>query len=128
MHALLSRRWFRFSLRTMFVAFTLVAVWLGWNVYIVRQRTAKLAEFAADPFHVIVTTRAEYEALYNNNVLKTPMPQVSRIRWLLGDEPVYRIYFPGWLGVSDAEFNATAEMFPEARLDSLWRPDREPTR
>jgi hypothetical protein len=34
------RRWFRFSLRTMFLVCTVVAVWLGWNVHLVRQRRA----------------------------------------------------------------------------------------
>jgi len=32
------RRWLRFSLRSMFVLVTLVAIWLGWNVHVVRQR------------------------------------------------------------------------------------------
>jgi hypothetical protein len=41
------RRWLRFSLRTMFVAFTVVAVWLGWNVYIVRQRKAFISSLPA---------------------------------------------------------------------------------
>jgi hypothetical protein len=34
------RRWFRFRLRTMLVAFTVVAVWLGWNVWLVSARKA----------------------------------------------------------------------------------------
>ena len=37
------RRWFRFSLRGLLVALTVVAVWLGWNVHVVRQRKAALA-------------------------------------------------------------------------------------
>jgi hypothetical protein len=118
------RRWFRFSLRTMFVAFTLVAVWLGWNVHIVRQRKAKLAELEASPFRVVVTTRANYEALYNTN---EPMPQVSYLRRLMGDQPVYWIKFVALWGVSDAEFNATAALFPEARVGGLFRHEREPT-
>lgn len=34
---------FRFSLRALFVSFTIVAVWLGWNANIVHQRKAFLA-------------------------------------------------------------------------------------
>ena len=34
------RRWFRFSLRTMFVAVTVFGVWLGWQLKIVREREA----------------------------------------------------------------------------------------
>jgi hypothetical protein len=41
------RRWLRFSLRTMFVAFTVIAVWLGWNVHLVQQRTAFIESLPA---------------------------------------------------------------------------------
>jgi len=34
------RRWFRFSLRTLFVVVTVLGIWLGWNAEIVRERTA----------------------------------------------------------------------------------------
>jgi hypothetical protein len=37
-----SRRWFRFSLRTLFVVFTVVAAWLGRNVWLVGERRAFL--------------------------------------------------------------------------------------
>jgi hypothetical protein len=40
-----SRR-FRFGLRTLFLAPTLFAVWLGWNVYQVRQR-ARMEQYVA---------------------------------------------------------------------------------
>jgi hypothetical protein len=43
-----NRRWFTFSLRTLFVLVTVLACWLGWNVHIVRQRQAHLAEIAAE--------------------------------------------------------------------------------
>ena len=38
------RRWLRFSLRGLLVVVTALAVWLGWNVYVVRERKAALAE------------------------------------------------------------------------------------
>ena len=38
------RRWFRFSLRTMFVVVTIFGVWLGWQLKIVRERKAILRE------------------------------------------------------------------------------------
>jgi hypothetical protein len=34
------RRRFRFSLRTLFLVFTIACLWLGWNVHKVRQREA----------------------------------------------------------------------------------------
>jgi hypothetical protein len=42
------RRWFRYSLRTLFVVMTVVCCWLGWNVHIVRQRQAAWAEVIAE--------------------------------------------------------------------------------
>ncbi len=32
------RHWFRFSLRKFFAVFTILALWLGWNVHQVNQR------------------------------------------------------------------------------------------
>ena len=32
------RRWFRFSLRALFILIAVIAVWLGWNLNRVRQR------------------------------------------------------------------------------------------
>jgi hypothetical protein len=32
------RRWFAYSLRTLFVVVTVFGCWLGWNINIVRQR------------------------------------------------------------------------------------------
>jgi len=34
----IKRRWFRFSLRTLFVVVTVVCIWLGWNWRTVRSR------------------------------------------------------------------------------------------
>ncbi len=39
------RRWFRFSLRTLFVVVTVFAVWLGWNARQVRQRERMLQSY-----------------------------------------------------------------------------------
>ena len=36
------RRWFRFTLRTLFVLLTFFGVWLGWNLHQVREREAIL--------------------------------------------------------------------------------------
>jgi len=37
-------QWFRFSLRTLFILFTAVAIWLGWNAFLV-QRRAEVTNF-----------------------------------------------------------------------------------
>jgi len=37
-------RWFQFSLRTLFIVVTLLAVWLGWNLYQVGERVEAVRE------------------------------------------------------------------------------------
>ena len=36
------RRWFRFTLRTLFVVVTVCACWLGWQIHIVHERADAL--------------------------------------------------------------------------------------
>ena len=66
------RRWFRFSLRTMFVLLTLFCIWLGWNVDLVRTRK----ELALDEL---------MEVCIDVEVADHP-PELSWIRRLLGDQ------------------------------------------
>lgn len=47
------RRWFRWSLRTLFVAWTLFGLWLSWQLHIVRERNRMLA--ILEPMDVFVT-------------------------------------------------------------------------
>ena len=41
------RRWFRFQLRTLLIAMTVFAVWLGWNMHQRRQHQKVIAEIRA---------------------------------------------------------------------------------
>jgi hypothetical protein len=41
------RRWFRFSLRTLFLLVTVIACWLGWQVHVVQHRKAMLMQIEA---------------------------------------------------------------------------------
>jgi len=90
------RRWFRFSLRTLFVVVTVVGLglgWLAWNVNIVRQRMAMRAEIVAE--HIARTQimysiedRAGAIAWHAEEVQhapSTPM-QLSLVRRLLRDD------------------------------------------
>jgi hypothetical protein len=102
------RRWLRFSLRTMFVLMTLVVLWLGWQVHIVRTRRAAVLELRNNPAAQIFTA-AEFE-----NPLGSPKEAavVSKLRLLLGDEPVSLIrYDSGWRA---ANLVRMKELFPEA--------------
>ena len=101
------RRWFRFSLRTMFVAFTVVPVWLGWNVYTVRQRNSALAteptltEWYPQPPNSSNSHEFSFHdgpdyLHYDVRLDPTAPLEVSLLRKWLGDRPVWRIeYTPG---------------------------------
>ena len=56
-----NRRWFRFSLRTLFVLIAIFGCWLGWQAHIVRERRELLqlvesqASDTFDPHYAIIT-------------------------------------------------------------------------
>ena len=121
------RRWLRFSLRTMFVAFTVVALWLGWNVYAVRERKAALESlglpyglnyFDMDLEEPARTVLAIYwaseagDAIYGlryKQIAPTSSSNLPALRQWLGDKPVAHIlYTPG----IDPE--RLSRLFPEA--------------
>jgi hypothetical protein len=93
------RRWFRFSLRTLFVVVTVIACWLGWNVQIVRRRTATraiLETLGAEIDDEVgqfpeVTTANKWASFVSGNVERA---HVSLIRRWLGDRAVWGISFP----------------------------------
>lgn len=126
----------RFSLRTMFVVVTLLCVWLGWQLKIVHERSAILAEIdRADP------AVDEYETLESlekelGRIQRLDYVRIPRIRQWLGDRSVLRIWLPH---IADSRFVLRTEAaFPEAILfgdndafrDSLHAPesDREANR
>jgi hypothetical protein len=112
------RRGLRFRLRTVFAAFTVVAVWLGWNVHLVQQRKAALETmvsrrgkeirlvgggtgiYAPDGTGPLSLSRHEPTAPF----------KVSAVRRLLGDTP--RRYIVGKAGCGAELFR----LFPEATI------------
>jgi hypothetical protein len=93
------QRWFRFSLRTLFVVITVVAVWLGWQASIVHERKALLAHGKASRV---------WEPFYSNK----PLPW--SIRTLMGDVPVQHIEM---FSDPSPEYRSRIEKaFPEATI------------
>jgi hypothetical protein len=80
------RRWLSFSLRTLFVAVTVFACWLGWELNIVRERKAVHAQIRQYRGAFSTPTKpswrnrwlgdAEYEAV----ILRSPVSQAIRDR------------------------------------------------
>lgn len=99
------RRWFRFSLRTLFVAAAIVGVavsWFLWNVQQVANRRALLA----------------YVEQHGGYTMDEPMKPWKRVPVLwhwLGAEPVGEIYLHrSKFSFDDRDY--VASMFPEASV------------
>jgi hypothetical protein len=114
------RRWFSYSLRTLFVLVTVVAVWLGLELRFVRERESWLQVNKA-----LIRAREpiELQPIPARSVSVVGMWTYSRPtngsfpfwrKWL-GDAPVEYIVFPeGW---TDQE--RVKRLFPEAELEQM---------
>jgi hypothetical protein len=117
----------------MFVVVTVFGVWLGWELHIVRERKAILAEIrqASPNKHVIIVLEEmelipKYVDSRGGEVEE--YARVPRIRRFLGDSSIVRISFPRTLDPKLIE--RIENWFPEAELDtenasrdSLYKPE-----
>jgi len=113
------RRWFSFSLRTMFVIVTLFGCWLGYELNWIRQRDALVAKNQA------LDLKVEHEegawALLTFKTLRAP-----GLLWMFGEEPLSDLEI---IFIGDGQRPLTAEeqreleraknLFPEATV--TWR-------
>lgn len=108
------RSWTSFSLRTLLVVVTGLCLYLGWEVNIVRQRKAKLAEFQKTHY-IEVTKAADYAARFPPDAKPDDVASGYFLwRWL-GDEPVQEIgYYPHI--VKAVDLARMKDWFPEAKF------------
>jgi len=110
------RRWFQFSLTSLFVVTTLVAIWLGWELKVVRDRqTAKtwILELGGFVEPWVEEPRFVKVGAPGDEPWRKKWSRVSRLRTWLGDEPICHIS----LVDSDATWEQCeriAHQFPEA--------------
>jgi hypothetical protein len=99
----LKRRWFQFSLRSLIIAVTLLALLSG---YVVRQRAfvTERQQFLDDS--------ARYVAYDDNG------PEVPWVRRLLGDRAILEIDLD--LASDKGERQQIAALFPEAQIRTAW--------
>jgi hypothetical protein len=105
------RRRFRFSMRTMIVAFTVIAVWLCWNVRVVQQRKELWASLTSQGLvetHIVARTSGVMRWVSYPPSSRGILPDLSLIRQVLGDELRPSIVYSG----SDPEL--VHSVFPEA--------------
>ena len=110
------RRWFRFSLRTLFVLVTVLCCWLAWESSVVRARKNLLRELKVNPTYT-VTTAAEWARRYPTGFLGQPPKAVPFVRRCLGDEAIQEIgYYTYRKEKSQLNLPRIARTFPEAEL------------
>jgi hypothetical protein len=126
-----NRRWYRFSLGTLFLVVTVFGCWLGWQMSVVRHRLV-MKEFVIGHDGMVVEDD-DYgvrEAYRNSYPLPADVTQKSMevpwIRRLMGDHAAAEITVPDWLDPGDKERIERA--FPEAYIaEVVSEPDIEPT-
>jgi hypothetical protein len=92
------RRWFSFSLRTLFVLVTLAALvvgWVAWSLNWIRQRREFVHRFELDTGILTVD----------------PVPSAPGLLWLFGEKGVQHILLP-----HESEYAEAQRLFPEAQI------------
>jgi hypothetical protein len=110
------RRWFGFSLRTLFVVVTALACGLGWQLNVVRARHAALKQMAVTPgFHI--TTAAAWRARVAGTSPFPPAATIPRVRVWLGDEAIQEIWYtPPIQTPREFQLAELRKLFPEAEV------------
>ena len=106
------RRWFQFSLRTLFVVVTIFAIWLGWGLNWARERERTLDALRATPSshaRTIITEPQQQSA-----VIK-PWRRLPLTLRILRSEAVGVIYLSqAYYSQGDREY--LESLFPEATI------------
>jgi hypothetical protein len=106
------RRWFRFSLRTLFVVVTVLACWLGWQVNVVAQRRTAIRAAQPDAALFVFddsSLPSATVAYFGNR------PGIPLVRRWMGDSRV--VFVAAYREQDVPEFE---RLFPEAEV--RWMP------
>ena len=120
-------RWFRFSLRSLFVAVTVICVWLGWNLNTVRERQKIRNWVVANGGTVVVGEKSFIWFVFmvssNGHMGRARKFDFERLeqqcvvplqrRWL-GDEEVYCIFMP--FTANEADVRQAIACFPGSEI------------
>lgn len=110
------RRWFSFSLRTMFIVVTLLCCYLAWQMSIVRARQAILQEVRSHVW-VQVTTAAAWEKNQSPGPTAPKTARIPLVRQWLGDEAIQEISCAhGYHNLSPEQYQRLVKAFPEAKV------------
>jgi hypothetical protein len=115
------RRW-SFSLRTLFVAVTIVGCWLGWELYVVRQRRATRKEIESRGGEFAGQWMNKAYIVRESDLSHLGLSLGAAVRRALGDETVPTIRFHRQVQQADLDLVAS---FPEARVIGWQSQDRQ---
>jgi hypothetical protein len=105
------RRWFQFSLRTLMIGVTMLAIPLGyvsWQAKIVSERKAALERILADRRFFVRPT----SDICDDGSLNKSIP---RLRWMMGDTWIDSVRASP--KTTDDEIERLKMAFPEARIE-----------
>ncbi len=118
-HVISRRSWLRFNLRSLFVVLTGVGVWLGWELFRMRQRAESRTWIVShggvwDGFDGARSAAGTgWEGLRYFPIVTEAKKRVSLSRRLLGDTAVMYIGFPHG-AASEGDLTRLKKLFPEA--------------
>ncbi len=118
------RRWYRWSLRTLFAVVTVFAVWLGWHMKIVHQRRAYLDGLKSRglSYELVSESESAYRDVGSDYMSYYELPGPVSIpfwrRWL-GDDAAIRIS----VGDVATEADEARRLFPEVGVVGDWRSE-----
>ena len=106
---------FRFRLRTLFVVITLLCLWLGWQVKIVRDRQTVRQQLAARGAQIreLPPPEVRQGISYDLDFQYAEAHGPPWYRVLLGDVAVATIYFPK---IATEDLQQASRYFPEATV------------
>ena len=106
------RRWFRYSLRALFLVVTVLGCWLGWQANIVRQRKAVRDELVAGAGWLV--TAIDYAQTPSRPAAEDACGEIPVWRRWMGDEAIAQIGFER--SVTAPERARVRSLFPEAYI------------
>ncbi len=124
------RRWFRFSLRTLFVLVTACALWLGWNHMLVQSRLAARRAIVDEGGRIWVVRNGNVSPNDNGNTGFFPTladitvdENLPRLRRWLGDASVWEFELNA-NRTTKMQVDQIRRLFPEARLHEVMPMER----
>ena len=102
------KRWFSFSLRTLFVAMTIFGCWLGWNLRLISERDNFLA-----------TESGRIACVENDGWAK----RFRVAGWIVGAQPI-DVMLLGAGNFAQDDRARVQRLFPEARIEFIDIPKR----